>query len=130
MFSEWQALTSTLTGLERKIEILQLHQEIEDRDKSLVAVSTLGSEMPLRHYYRHDYDEVDGCLLSRRQESQVQNLSRTIVKLRSTSILSRSLFSICSLFDLKYICCYSIEQDVLYLPRLQPKQPAFSGTLE
>ena len=92
MFSEWQALTSTLTSLERKIEILQLHQEIEDRDKSLVAVSTLGSEMPLRHYYRHDYDEVDGCLLSRRQESQVQNLSRTNVKLRSTSILSRSLY--------------------------------------
>ena len=71
MFSEWHTLTSTLRSLERRIEILQLHQEMEDRDRSLVAVSTLGGDLPVRHYYRHEYDEVDGCILSRRQDSQV-----------------------------------------------------------
>ena len=47
-------------------------QEMEDRDRSLVAVSTVGGELPVRHYYRHEYDEVDGCILSRRQDSQVK----------------------------------------------------------
>ena len=45
---------------------------MEDRDRSLVAVSTVGGELPVRHYYRHEYDEVDGCILSRRQDSQVK----------------------------------------------------------
>ena len=71
MFSEWHTLTSTLRSLERRIEILQLHQDIEDRDRSLVAVSTVGGDLPVRHYYRHEYDQVDGCVLSRGHGSQV-----------------------------------------------------------
>ena len=61
-------------------------QEMEDRDRSLVAVSTVGGELPVRHYYRHEYDEVDGCILSRRQDSQVK-YTTPLVKIRVISQL-------------------------------------------
>ena len=57
-------------------------QEMEDRDRSLVAVSTVGGELPVRHYYRHEYDEVDGCILSRRQDSQVKYIRDILTKTR------------------------------------------------
>ena len=62
------------------------NQEMEDRDRSLVAVSTVGGELPVRHYYRHEYDEVDGCILSRRQDSQVKYIT-PLVKIRVISQL-------------------------------------------
>ena len=62
------------------------NQEMEDRDRSLVAVSTVGGELPVRHYYRHEYDEVDGCILSRRQDSQVK-YNTPLVKIRVISQL-------------------------------------------
>ena len=64
MFSEWSGLVATLRDIERRIEILQIHQEIDDQNKSFVAVSTIG-EPPNRHYYRHDYEDVDGCYKSK-----------------------------------------------------------------
>lgn len=38
-----------------------------------MAVSTVGGDLPVRHYYRHEYDAVDGCIISsnRGQGSQV-----------------------------------------------------------
>ena len=55
MFSEWAGLVSTLRDLERRIDILQIHQDLDtDRDKSVVAVSTIG-DLASRHYYRHEY---------------------------------------------------------------------------
>ena len=62
MFSEWAGLVSTLKNIERRIEILQIHADLDlDQNKSVVAVSTV-AELPNRHYYRDDYtDQVDGC---------------------------------------------------------------------
>ena len=69
-------------------------KEMEDRDRSLVAVSTVGGELPVRHYYRHEYDEVDGCVLSRRQDSQVK-YATPFVKLR---VISQLLVNSCEVY--------------------------------
>ena len=42
---------STLKDLERRIEILQIHQDLDDQNKSVLAVSTIGGDVPSRHYY-------------------------------------------------------------------------------
>ena len=61
MFSEWSELVKTLRSLERRIEILQIHRDLDDQNKSVVAVSTAtGGELPNRHYYRDDYDDTAG----------------------------------------------------------------------
>lgn len=110
MFSEWHTLTSTLRSLERRIEILQLHQDLEDRERSLVAVSTVGGDLPVRHYYRHEYDAVDGCILSsnRGQGSQV-----------SAHFFSKRHFK--TIFQYFGNLIFNKGQDVLHLPGLQPK---------
>ena len=66
MFSEWSGLVATLKDVERRIEILQIHRDLDDQNKSFVAVSTIG-ETPNQHYYRDDYEVegVDGCFQSK-----------------------------------------------------------------
>ena len=72
MFSEWAGLVTTLKDLERRIEILQIHQDLDDQNKSILAVSTIGGDIPSRHYYSSDYDQVDGCIQSQQKDNQVK----------------------------------------------------------
>ena len=68
MFSEWSELVKTLRELERRIEILQIHQDLDDQEKSLHLEETNSlppADQQTRHYYRADYDQVDGNCLSR-----------------------------------------------------------------
>ena len=61
MFSEWSGLVSTLRSLERRIEILQIHKDMEEQNKSVLAVSTNSvGDLPNRHYYRDDFDQNTG----------------------------------------------------------------------
>ena len=66
MFSEWSGLVNTLRDLERRIEILQIHQDLDYQNKSLLLEeSTSIVDQQHRHYYKDDYDQVDGGCLSR-----------------------------------------------------------------
>ena len=67
MFSEWSELVATLRDLERRIEILQIHQDLDNQNKSLLLEesSSIPDHHHHRHYYRSEADQVDGGCLSR-----------------------------------------------------------------
>ena len=66
MFSEWSGLVNTLRDLERRIEILSIHQDLDFQNKSLLLEESYSIvDQQHRHYYKADYDQVDGGCLSR-----------------------------------------------------------------
>ena len=81
MFSEWAGLVTTLKDLERRIEILQIHQDLDDQNKSILAVSTIGGDIPSRHYYSSDYDQVDGCIQSQQKDNQAKCFLLELLKI-------------------------------------------------
>ena len=69
MFSEWSELVRTLRDLERRIEILQIHQDLDldnhNKSLQLEESNSVVERDPHRYYYRADYDQVDGGCLTR-----------------------------------------------------------------
>eukprot|EP00092_Neocalanus_flemingeri_P035666 GFUD01038832.1.p1 GENE.GFUD01038832.1~~GFUD01038832.1.p1 ORF type:complete len:667 (+),score=162.04 GFUD01038832.1:111-2111(+) len=52
MFSEWSDLVSKLNDIERRIEIIQIHQDLDEQNNP-----TLPREQPNRHYYLHEFEK-------------------------------------------------------------------------
>ena len=51
MFSEWSELVSKLNDIERRIEIIQIHQDLDEQNNP-----TLPREQPNRHYYQYEFE--------------------------------------------------------------------------
>ena len=47
MFSEWSDLVATLNDIERRIEIIQIHQDLDEQNNP-----TIPRDRPNRHYYK------------------------------------------------------------------------------
>ena len=63
MFSEWADLVNTLKDLERRIEILQIQEELEEQSRSLGLQETPSPPAQLnRHYYR--WEVLRGLILN------------------------------------------------------------------
>ena len=53
MFSEWSDLVTTLNDIERRIEIIQIHQDLDEQNNA-----TIPRERPNRHYYKCADDKI------------------------------------------------------------------------
>ena len=53
MFSEWGDLVSKLNDIERRIEIIQIHQDLDEQNNPM-----LPREQPNRHYYQCQDDRI------------------------------------------------------------------------
>ena len=57
MFSEWSDLVTTLTDIERRIEIIQIHQDLDEQNNP-----TIPRERPNRHYYKSQASNINSAI--------------------------------------------------------------------
>ena len=56
MFAEWSDLVATLNDIERRIEIIQIHQDLDEQNNP-----TIPRERPNRHYYQCADERAQPC---------------------------------------------------------------------
>lgn len=69
MFSEWSGLVAKLDEIERRIEIIQIHQDLDEQNHS-----NLPREQPNRHYYQYEFENDEIKPNTQTNNIQVWNL--------------------------------------------------------
>ena len=69
MFSEWGDLVSKLNDIEHRIEIIQIHQDLDEQNNPM-----LPRERPNRHYYQSEDDRIQPAVTN--SDIQVCNFFR------------------------------------------------------